>query len=48
MQEKKSNLVPAPQIYQSYRKNKSIVTHTLLQKSAFLSKKYKANVYLKR
>jgi threonine dehydratase len=46
--ENKSKVVPAPSIYQSYRKNKSIVTHTKLQRSAFLSKKYKANVFLKR
>lgn len=43
-----SKLVPATRIYQSYRINKGIVMHTKLQKSAYLSAKYKANVYLKR
>lgn len=41
-------MVPATKIYQSYRKNKEIVAHTRLEKSAYLSKKYCANVYLKR
>lgn len=43
-----SKLIPANKIYQSYRKNKQIVPATKLQKSPFLSKKYNANVYLKR
>lgn len=46
--QKVSKLVPANKIYQSYRKSKDIVTHTPLQKSAFLSKKYQANIFLKR
>lgn len=45
---KASKLIPATKIYQSYRRNKDVVTHTPLQKSAFLSQKYQANVYLKR
>lgn len=48
MEKTPSKLVPAAKIYQSYRKNKAIVTHTRLQKSAYLSKRYKANIYLKR
>lgn len=36
-QAKGSKLVPATKIYQSYRKNKEIVAHTKLQKSAYLS-----------
>jgi threonine dehydratase len=47
-QEISSKLVPANKIYQSYRLSKSIVTHTKLQRSTFLSNKYEANVYLKR
>jgi hypothetical protein len=47
-QKKESKLVPAPMIYQSYRKNKEIVAHTKLQKSPYLSTRYNANVYLKR
>ena len=43
-----TKIVPANKIYQSYRKNKNFVTHTPLTKSSFLSKKYQANVYLKR
>ena len=43
-----SKLVPATMIYQSYRKNKEIVAHTKLQKSPYLSKKYNANIFLKR
>lgn len=48
MENPNSKLVPATKIYQSYRKNKEIVSHTMLQKSAFLSKKYHANIFLKR
>lgn len=43
-----SKIIPAPKIYQSYRKSREIVAHTMCQKSVFLSEKYNANVYLKR
>jgi threonine dehydratase len=45
---KESKLIPANKIYQSYRKSKEIVAHTKLQRSAYLSEKYQANVFLKR
>jgi threonine dehydratase len=48
MDSKESKLIPANKIYQSYRKNKAIVAHTKLQRSTYLSEKYKANVFLKR
>lgn len=48
MSDHPSKLVPASKIYQSYRKNKQIVPPTPLQRSPFLSSKYRANVYLKR
>lgn len=43
-----SEVIPVSKIYQSYKKNKHIVTHTPLSKSNYLSEKYKAKVYLKR
>jgi threonine dehydratase len=41
-------LIPVSKIFQSYKKNKSIVTHTPLQRSTFLSNRYNANIFLKR
>ena len=35
-------------IFQSYKRNSDIVTHTILQRSTYLSNKYEANIYIKR
>jgi len=41
-------LIPVSKIYQSYRRNKSLVKRTPMIKSVYLSEKYNANIYLKR
>ena len=46
--EGESYVVPVSKIYQSYKNNKSLVNHTPLMKSNYLSQKYNANVWIKR
>ena len=52
MQEKEeknpSVLIPVSEIYQSYKKNKTLVKRTPMIKSLYLSEKYKAQIYIKR
>lgn len=43
-----SKVIPVSKIFQSYKKNKSIVNHTPMIRSNYLSQKYSANVWVKR
>lgn len=46
--ESEGPLIPVSKIFQSYKRNKTIVKHTPMHKSVYLSEKYKAQVYIKR
>ena len=43
-----SALIPVSKIYQSYKKNKTLVKRTPMMKSSYLSERYEAQIYLKR
>ena len=41
-------VIPVSKIYQSYKKNKTLVKRTPMMKSIYLSEKYGAQIYVKR